>query len=176
MNSLEKDSIMKDFLNSGIDILVATTVVEVGVDVPEATIMVIEHAERFGLAQLHQMRGRIGRGLKKSTCLLLYSENLSTLAKERLKTIRETDDGFLIAEKDLELRGTGDLLGARQSGLPEYKLVDFNKHADLLQTAQNDAKLILEKDPFLLSNRGKNLRLLLYLFEQDIGVKFLQKS
>ena len=122
------------------------------------------------------MRGRIGRGLIKSTCLLLYSENVTTLARDRLKTIRETENGFLIAEKDLELRGTGDLLGARQSGLPIYKLVDFHEHADLLQMAHNDAKLILGEDPFLLSTRGQHLRLLLYLFEQDTGIKFLQKG
>ena len=176
MKGIEKDKIMKKFSMDDTNILVATTVIEVGVDIPEATIMVIEHAERFGLAQLHQMRGRIGRSSRKSTCFLLYTENLSILAKDRLKTLRETEDGFQIAEKDLQLRGTGDLLGARQSGLPKYKLVDFREHVDLLETAQNEAKLILENDPYLLGDRGQHLRILLYLFEQDIGIKYLQKG
>ena len=174
MKGSEKDAVMKSFSKKGTDVLVATTVVEVGVDVPEATVMVIEHAERFGLAQLHQLRGRIGRGSQKSSCLLLYTGNPSALARDRLETMRKTQDGFLIAERDLYLRGAGDLMGARQSGLPEYKLVDFIEHANLIQTAQTDAKLILEKDPNLLTDRGRHLRLLLYLFEQDSGVKFLK--
>jgi len=174
MKGSEKDAVMKSFSKKGTDILVATTVVEVGVDVPEATVMVIEHAERFGLAQLHQLRGRIGRSSQKSSCLLLYSRNPSALARDRLETMRRTQDGFLIAERDLYLRGAGDLMGARQSGLPEYKLVDFIEHANLIQTAQTEAKLILEKDPNLMTDRGRHLRLLLYLFEQDSGVKFLK--
>ena len=152
----------------------ATTVVEVGVDVPDATIMVVEHAERFGLAQLHQLRGRIGRGSEKSTCLLLYGGGLSEQARERLKIMRETADGFRIAEEDLRLRGAGELMGTRQSGLPEFRLVDLTAHGELLQTARDDAKLILETDPGLQSERGQALRVLLYLFERDERVRLLR--
>ena len=176
MKGQEKDTVMKNFAANDVDILVATTVVEVGIDVPEATVMVIEHAERFGLTQLHQLRGRIGRGLDKSTCLLLYAKNLTTQARERLNILRDTEDGFCIAEEDLRLRGAGDLLGTRQSGLPAFKLVDFREHGDLLQAARDDAELIIENDPNLSTDRGQQLRLLLYLFAQDTGVKFLQKG
>ncbi|MEE3000780.1 MAG: ATP-dependent DNA helicase RecG [Pseudomonadota bacterium] len=176
MNSAEKDSSMESFINGNVDILIATTVIEVGVDVPEASIMIIEHAERFGLAQLHQLRGRIGRGSNKSICILLFSENLTKVARKRLNIMRNTEDGFVIADEDLSLRGAGEILGTRQSGLPEFKIVDLNAHSELVLTARNDAKLILEKDPELKTERGKNLRVLLHLFERNAAVKFLRSG
>lgn len=172
----EKDAVMEAFSHGDVDVLVATTVIEVGVDVPRATVMVIEHAERFGLAQLHQLRGRIGRGSDASNCLLLYGGNLSATAKERLKIIRDTEDGFVIAEEDLRLRGAGELMGTRQSGLPEFRLADLAVHGELLATARDDAKLILERDPELEGERGQRLRVLLYLFERDAAVKFLRSG
>ena len=171
LKAAEKDAVMARFADGDIDILVATTVIEVGVDVPEATIMVIEQAERFGLAQLHQLRGRVGRGETRSSCILLYGEPLGDTAKARLKVMRETDDGFVIAEEDLRLRGAGEVLGTRQSGLPQFRLVDLAAHADLIVAARDDARLILEKDPDLTSERGEALRTLLYLFERDAVVK-----
>lgn len=174
MKPAEKDVVMERFAKGELKILVATTVIEVGVNVPEATVMVIEHAERFGLAQLHQLRGRVGRGGTKSYCFLLYGEALSITGKERLKIMRDTEDGFIIAEKDLELRGGGEILGTRQSGLPVFKLADLSAHADLLSTARDDAKLILSKDPELETNRGKALKYLLYLFEQDQAISNLR--
>jgi ATP-dependent DNA helicase RecG len=176
MKGPEKDKIMAAFTAGEITVLVATTVIEVGVDVPEATIMVIEHAERFGLAQLHQLRGRVGRGTEASYCLLLYQTPLSENARKRIDTLRETNDGFIIAEKDLELRGSGELLGTRQSGLPSFRLADLSAHADILATARDDAKLILNKDPNLESERGMALRTLLYLFERDSAVKYLRSG
>jgi ATP-dependent DNA helicase RecG len=176
LKGAEKDAVMADFKAGNLDILVATTVIEVGVDVPEATIMVIEHAERYGLSQLHQLRGRIGRGSKTSVCLLLYASPLGAIAKKRLKIMRETEDGFLIAEEDLKLRGAGELLGTRQSGLPEFHMADLAHHNDLLATARRDAQLILERDPELDSERGKALRVLLYLFECDAAVKNLRSG
>jgi ATP-dependent DNA helicase RecG len=136
--------------------------------------MVIEQAERFGLAQLHQLRGRVGRGSAKSFCFLVYAASLGQTAKERLRTMRETEDGFIIAEKDLELRGGGEILGTRQSGLPVFKLADITAHGDLLVTARDDVKLILNSDEKLDSTRGKALKTLLYLFEQDQAIKRLQ--
>ena len=176
MKGPEKDAQMAEFAAGTLDVLVATTVIEVGVDVPEATIMVIEHAERFGLAQLHQLRGRVGRGSRASACLLLYDKPLNDTARQRLDTLRHSEDGFEIAEKDLMLRGAGEVLGTRQSGLPEFRVADLALHADLLATARDDAKLILERDPDLKSPRGEALRTLLYLFERDGAVKLLRSG
>ena len=176
MKGPQKDAVMAAFAGDGIDILVATTVIEVGVDVPAAVIMVIEHAERFGLAQLHQLRGRIGRGGLPSTCLLLYGSPLTETAKARLNMLRDTEDGFRIAEEDLRLRGAGELLGTRQSGLPRFRVADLAAHGDLLVKARDDARLILESDPELRSPRGEALRVLLYLFERDAGVRTLRSG
>lgn len=167
MKEAEKDTVMERFKKGEITLLVATTVIEVGVNVPEATVMIVEHAERFGLAQLHQLRGRIKRGCLASTCILLYSYPLSENSRSRLNIMKETEDGFLIAEEDLNLRGGGEILGTKQSGFNEFKLADLSVHKNLLITASRDAKLILELDPELNSPRGKALRVLLYLFEQD---------
>jgi ATP-dependent DNA helicase RecG len=174
MKGPERDAAMAKFKSGETKVLVATTVIEVGVDVPEATIMVVEHAERFGLAQLHQLRGRVGRGSAKSTCLLIYQSPLGDTAKARLKTLRETDDGFLIAEEDLRLRGPGEVLGVRQSGMEEFRLADLSVHADLLAAARDDARLIVSTDPELKSPRGEALRVLLYLFERDEAVRLLR--
>ena len=176
MAATERDRAMADFAEGRTRLLVATTVIEVGVDVPEATLMVIEHAERFGLAQLHQLRGRIGRGTGASVCLLLYAPPLGETAKARLKVIRETDDGFRIAEEDLRLRGAGELLGTRQSGMPEFRLADLGMHGELLAAARDDARLILQRDPKLETARGEALRVLLYLFERDAAVRFLRSG
>ncbi|MEM8588398.1 MAG: ATP-dependent DNA helicase RecG [Pseudomonadota bacterium] len=172
----EKDAVMARFIAGDIDILVATTVIEVGVDVPEATIMVVEHAERFGLAQLHQLRGRVGRGAAQSVCFLVYAPPLSETARKRLATLRETEDGFVIAEADLELRGAGEVLGTRQSGLQVWRLADLAAHGDLLAAARDDVRLILNRDPEMESDRGRALRLLLYLFEQDAAVRYLRSG
>ena len=176
MKSAEKDAVMHEFAHGRPGILVATTVIEVGVDVPSATVMVIEHAERFGLAQLHQLRGRIGRGEKPSACLLLYADPLSTTAKARLKAMRETQDGFKIAEEDLILRGAGEVLGTKQSGFEEFKIADLPAHQNLLKMARNDSKYIMNIDPELKSERGRALRLLLYLFSKDEAVKTLRSG
>jgi ATP-dependent DNA helicase RecG len=170
----ERDEAMTRFKAGETAVLVATTVIEVGVDVPEATIMVVEHAERFGLAQLHQLRGRVGRGVARSSCLLLYQAPLGEIAKARLKIMRETDDGFVIAEEDLRLRGAGELLGVRQSGTPEFRLADLAVHGDLLSVAQDDAKLLLERDRELQTERGEAARALLYLFDRDEAVRYLR--
>ena len=173
MRGKDKDAVMAAFAEGPVDLLVATTVIEVGVDVAAATVMVIEHAERFGLAQLHQLRGRVGRGAEKSTCLLLYQGPLGEAARARIRILRETDDGFRIAEEDLRLRGAGELLGTRQSGFPEFRLADLAVHDELLATARDDARLIIAKDPDLAGPRGAALRVLLYLFERDAAVKYL---
>jgi ATP-dependent DNA helicase RecG len=174
MKSAEKDRAMAQFAEGPVDLLVATTVIEVGIDVPEATVMVVEHAERFGLAQLHQLRGRIGRGIEASTCLLLYQAPLGEVARQRLAILRETDDGFRIAEEDLRLRGGGEALGTRQSGLPALRLADLARHAELVAIAHDDARLVLERDPALTGPRGMALRLLLYLFRRDEAVQYLR--
>jgi len=174
LKAAERDAAMAAFKAGETRLLVATTVIEVGVDVPEATIMVVEHAERFGLAQLHQLRGRVGRGRGKSSCLLVYHGRLSETAKERLQTMRETDDGFVIAEKDLELRGPGEMLGRRQSGEAEFRLADLSAHRELLAAAHDDSRLILARDPDLQSPRGQALRVLLYLFGRDEAVRYLR--
>ena len=174
MKPAERDSAMARFKAGEITLLVATTVIEVGVDVPEATIMMVEHAERFGLAQLHQLRGRVGRGSGKSSCLLVYHPPLGETAKARLATLRDTDDGFVIAEEDLRLRGPGELLGTRQSGQLEFHLADISVHGELLAAARDDAGLILARDPDLKSDRGVALRVLLYLFGRDEAVKYLR--
>jgi ATP-dependent DNA helicase RecG len=173
MKGADKDAAMARFAAGETRILVATTVIEVGVDVPEATVMVIEHAERFGLSQLHQLRGRIGRGSEHSTCLLLYKAPLGETAKARLAIMRETEDGFRIAEEDLRLRGGGDVLGTRQSGMPGFRLAQLAVHGNLLRTARDDAALILGRDPDLAGERGQALRTLLYLFERDEAVRLL---
>jgi ATP-dependent DNA helicase RecG len=167
MRGADKDRVMAQFAAREIGLLVATTVVEVGVDVPAATIMVIENAERFGLAQLHQLRGRIGRGSEASTCLLLYREPLNEMSTARLKAIRETTDGFRIAEEDLKLRGEGDVLGVRQSGLPGYRIARSDVHAQLIAQARDEALRIMKDNPKLKGARGEALRALLYLFERD---------
>jgi ATP-dependent DNA helicase RecG len=165
-----KDAVMAEFAEGRLSVLVATTVVEVGVNVPNATIMIIEQAERFGLAQLHQLRGRVGRGRQESACLLLYDPPLSEIAQKRLDILRRTDDGFLIAETDLELRGGGDALGLRQSGLPAYVFADPFVHRELIAVAGDDARLIVAKDPQLSSARGQALAVLQELFDWRAGL------
>jgi len=174
MKGAEKDEAMRAFKDGETRILVATTVIEVGVDVPDATIIVIEHAERFGLAQLHQLRGRVGRGSKASSCVLLYKDPLGETAKRRLAVMRETEDGFRIAEEDLKLRGEGELLGTRQSGTPGFQVARIEAHADLLEIARDDARLLLARDPELKGPRGDAIRVLLYLFGRDEAVRLLR--
>jgi ATP-dependent DNA helicase RecG len=174
MRGPEKDAVMDRFSRGDTQVLVSTTVIEVGVDVSAATVMVVEHAERFGLAQLHQLRGRIGRGDKPSTCLLVYKGPLGEAAKARLETMRRTENGFEIAEEDLRLRGEGELLGARQSGVAAFRLARLEHDADLLASARDDARLIVDRDRELTSERGRALRLLLYLFDRDAGVRLLR--
>ena len=174
MAGRDKDAAMERFSRGETSILVATTVIEVGVDVPEASIIVIEHAERFGLAQLHQLRGRVGRGTAKSSCLLLYKGPLGKTAKARIEILRETQDGFRIAEEDLRLRGEGEVLGTRQSGLPGFRIASLEAHASHLPIARDDARLILNRDPELATPRGQALRVLLYLFEKNEAVRLLR--
>lgn len=170
----DKQAAMQRFIDGDAQVLVATTVIEVGVDVPAASIMIIEHAERFGLAQLHQLRGRVGRGSERSACLLLYKDPLSETAQARLDTIKSTDDGFEIAEKDLELRGQGDLLGTRQSGMPGYRLAVPDVHRHLLDWAHDDARDALANNPGLTGTQGEALRILLYLFRKDLAIPLLR--
>jgi ATP-dependent DNA helicase RecG len=179
MKSADKDRAVAAFAatdpnDNPVDLLVATTVIEVGIDVPAATVMVVEHAERFGLAQLHQLRGRVGRGDQPATCLLLYQAPLGEVARRRLAILRETEDGFRIAEEDLRLRGGGEVLGTKQSGLPQLRLADLAAHEELIAIAHDDARLVLERDPALSSGRGEALKLLLYLFRRDEAVQYLR--
>jgi ATP-dependent DNA helicase RecG len=177
MKGPDKDAVMAAFAGDDLDVLVATTVIEVGVNVPTARVMVIEHAERFGLAQLHQLRGRIGRGGGKSTCLLVYAGPLGETARSRLETMRRTDDGFEIAEEDLRLRGAGEVLGTRQSGMPNFRLCpDLLEAQDLIEMARKDAEVLVARDPELASPRGQALRTLLYLFERDAAVRTLRSG
>jgi ATP-dependent DNA helicase RecG len=174
LKGADKDAAMARFAAGETQLMVATTAIEVGVDVPEATVMVIEHAERFGLAQLHQLRGRVGRGAGHSTCLLLYKTPLGGTAKARLATLRETEDGFRIAEEDLKLRGEGDVLGTRQSGLPGFRIARLEVHGKYLGAARDDAALVLTRDPGLATPRGEALRHLLYLFGKDETIKLIR--
>ncbi|MFW2587210.1 ATP-dependent DNA helicase RecG [Sagittula sp. SSi028] len=169
----EKDAAMADFVAGKTSVLVATTVIEVGVNVPNATIMVIERAETFGLAQLHQLRGRVGRGDAASTCLLMYQPPLSENGLKRLTTLRETEDGFRIAEVDLEMRGAGDLIGVAQSGLPKFRVADLERQAGLMAIAQSDARRLLAEDPKLESPRGQAARVLLWLMRQDEAIRLI---
>lgn len=169
-----KDVAMERFASGDAKLLVATTVIEVGVDVPNATLMVIEQAERFGLAQLHQLRGRVGRGSEKSICILLRGDTLSETARERLALMRETQDGFQLAEEDLRLRGGGELLGTRQSGDAAFRIADLEQITRLLPAAHDDARLLMERDGGLEGRRGEAARILLYLFERDFGVRTLR--
>jgi ATP-dependent DNA helicase RecG len=176
MKPAEKDAVMADFSAARLGLLVATTVIEVGVDVPNATLMIIEEAERFGLAQLHQLRGRVGRGEGRSVCLLLRGPELSETARARLKLMRETSDGFKIAEEDLRLRGAGEILGVRQSGEASFKLADPERTVKYVGMARDDARLLLDRDGGLDGPRGQAARTLLYLFERDAGVALLRSG
>jgi ATP-dependent DNA helicase RecG len=171
MDAALRDAALRDFAEGAKKILVATTVIEVGVDVPEANVMVIEHAERFGLAQLHQLRGRVGRGAAKSFCLLLHDDELGQTARKRLSILRDTDDGFLISDEDFRLRGAGEFLGTKQSGLPGYRLADPERDEELLTMARQDAVMTLQRDPKLESERGRALRILLNLFDQRDAIE-----
>ena len=174
MGGAEKDAAMAAFSANALSILVSTTVIEVGVNVPNASIMVIEHAERFGLAQLHQLRGRVGRGSRQSSCILLYQAPLGETAKARIAMMRETEDGFRIAEEDLRLRGGGEVLGSRQSGVPEYRIANVPNFQELIGMARDDATMIINQDPDLASTRGNALRTLLYLYDQDEAVRLFR--
>ena len=174
MSAAAKQDVMERFSANELKLLVATTVIEVGVDVPNASIMIIEHAERFGLAQLHQLRGRVGRGSQRSACLLLYKDPLSETAKARLDTIKSTEDGFIIAERDLELRGQGDVLGTRQSGMPGYRLAVPDVHRHLLDFAHDDAKALLARNPALTGPDGEAAQTALYLFRKDLAIPLIR--
>ena len=173
MPTADKDAAMAAFQSGKTKVLVATTVIEVGVNVPNATIMVIERAEIFGLAQLHQLRGRVGRGEDASTCLLMYQPLLSEGGRKRLEVLRETEDGFRIAETDLQMRGAGDLIGTAQSGLPKFRIADLERQAGLMAVAQSDARALLSADPKLTSDRGQAARVLLWLMKQDQAIRLI---
>jgi ATP-dependent DNA helicase RecG len=169
----EKDAAMARFASGATGVLVATTVIEVGVDVPNASIMVIERAETFGLAQLHQLRGRVGRGATASTCLLMYKPPLGETAQARLRILRETEDGFRISEEDLALRGAGDVIGTAQSGLPRFRVADLDRQTGLMEVASADARALLAADPKLEGTRGRAARMLLWMTEQDRALRLL---
>jgi ATP-dependent DNA helicase RecG len=173
MPPASRDAAMADFAAGRTRLLVATTVIEVGVDVPNATIMVIEGAQAFGLAQLHQLRGRVGRGAGRSTCVLLYDPPLGETAQARLEILRETEDGFRIAEEDLRIRGAGDLIGMAQSGLPKFRIADIETQPDLLRMAQDDSRFLLDQDPDLETPRGRAARVLLWLMQRDRAIRML---
>jgi len=164
---------MEKFQNQDFKILVSTTVIEVGIDIKEATTIIIEHSERFGLAQLHQLRGRVGRNNVQSNCILLHKDSVGENAKKRIKKMKETTDGFEIAEEDLKIRGPGEVLGRKQSGLPSFKLADLSFDADLLEDVRKSVLNTITLDPKLKSKKGENLRHLLYLFERDVAIKTL---
>src|SRR5205085_1354644 len=174
MKGPEKDAVMNAFAAGRISVLVATTVIEVGVDVPNATLMIVEHADRFGLAQLHQLRGRVGRGDQHSVCLLLRGNALSETARARLTLMRETNDGFRIAEEDLRLRGAGEILGTRQSGEAQFRLASPEQISNLAPIAMDDARLLVDRDGGLEGERGRAARVLLYLMERDAAVGLLR--
>jgi ATP-dependent DNA helicase RecG len=174
MPSERKDAEMARFVSGDTQVLVATTVIEVGVNVPNASIMVIEQAETFGLAQLHQLRGRVGRGAAASTCLMLYHPPLSEPARRRLTLLRDTEDGFRIAEEDLAMRGAGDMIGVAQSGLPRFRIADLESQSRLLEIARDDARALLALDPELATDRGAAMRVLLWLLEQDKALQLLR--
>jgi ATP-dependent DNA helicase RecG len=176
MKGPDKDAVMTSFASGDLSVLVATTVIEVGVDVPNATLMIVEGAERFGLAQLHQLRGRVGRGGGASRCLLVRGQNLSETGRARLALMRETNDGFRIAEEDLRLRGPGEILGTRQSGEQSFRVASQEDVAELAPIAQGDARLLLDRDGGLASERGQAARLCLYLFERDAAVGLLRSG
>ncbi len=171
LNEKDKEAIMEKFKNEDYRILVATTVIEVGIDIKSATTIIIEHAERFGLAQLHQLRGRVGRNNEESYCILLHKEKINDTAKKRLNIMTETNDGFIIAEEDLKIRGPGEILGKRQSGLPSFNVADLSYDGDLLEEAKLNAEKIIKNDPKLENN--KNLRDLLYIHERDTAIRTL---
>jgi ATP-dependent DNA helicase RecG len=173
MPHAEKDAAMARFVAGDTQVLVATTVIEVGVNVPNASIMMIERAERFGLAQLHQLRGRVGRGSAASTCLLIYQTPLSKSGRRRLEILRETEDGFRISEEDLAMRGAGDVIGTAQSGLPRFRIADLERQAGQMAVAQTNARALLNDDPTLQSPRGKAARTLLWLMEQDKAIRLI---
>ena len=173
MPSTEKDAAMASFQVGETSVLVATTVIEVGVNVPNASIMVIERAETFGLAQLHQLRGRVGRGSAESTCLLMYQAPLKESGRKRLEVLRGTEDGFVIAETDLQMRGAGDMIGTAQSGLPRFQIADLERQAGLMAVAQSDARALLATDPQLESPRGQAARILLWLMRQDQSIRLI---
>ena len=176
MHTEERDEKLNSFANNEKPILVSTTVIEVGINIPNATVMIIEHAERFGLAQLHQLRGRIGRGNKESICIMLYDTKIGNFAKERISVMRETTNGFIISEKDLKLRGAGEVLGTRQSGEQNFKILNMNIHENLIRIADKEAKIIVSKNPSLSGSYGNNLRTLLYLFDQNKAINLIKSG
>src|SRR5678815_4665656 len=176
MKGADKDSVMASFASGELAVLVATTVIEVGVDVPNATLMIVEGAERFGLAQLHQLRGRVGRGSEKSTCLLIRGQTLTDVGRARLSLMRETNDGFRIAEEDLRLRGPGEILGTRQSGEEAFRIATAEDVQRLAPIAQSDVQLLLDRDGGLAGPRGQAARICLYLFERDQAVGLIRSG